>query len=120
VLHRLRDHGNTVVVIERNLDVIKTADWIIDRPRRRRRRWARDRGGLRKTSQKRSEPYRRYRRPYAWERKPCRRQAPARQFPAALSVADPLRSCRSTAEPAQAARWWSAREGGGGDGTAVE
>src|SRR5712672_4153067 len=30
VLHRLRDAGNTVVVIEHNLDVIKTADWIID------------------------------------------------------------------------------------------
>jgi excinuclease ABC subunit A len=30
VLHRLRDHGNTVVVIEHNLDVIKTADWTID------------------------------------------------------------------------------------------
>ena len=30
VLHRLRDRGNTVVVIEHNLDVIKTADWIID------------------------------------------------------------------------------------------
>ena len=30
VLHRLADHGNTVVVIEHNLDVIKTADWIID------------------------------------------------------------------------------------------
>ncbi len=30
VLHRLRDHGNTVVVIEHNLDVIKTADWMID------------------------------------------------------------------------------------------
>jgi len=30
VLHRLRDDGNTVVVIEHNLDVIKTADWIID------------------------------------------------------------------------------------------
>jgi excinuclease ABC subunit A len=30
VLGRLRDHGNTVVVIEHNLDVIKTADWIID------------------------------------------------------------------------------------------
>ncbi|RMF18394.1 MAG: excinuclease ABC subunit UvrA [Gammaproteobacteria bacterium] len=30
VLFRLRDHGNTVVVIEHNLDVIKTADWIID------------------------------------------------------------------------------------------
>ena len=30
VLRRLRDHGNTVVVIEHNLDVIKTADWIID------------------------------------------------------------------------------------------
>lgn len=30
VLHRLRDHGNTVLVIEHNLDVIKTADWIID------------------------------------------------------------------------------------------
>ena len=29
-LHRLRDHGNTVVVIEHNLDVIKTADWVID------------------------------------------------------------------------------------------
>jgi excinuclease ABC subunit A len=30
VLHRLRDHGNTVIVIEHNLDVIKTADWIVD------------------------------------------------------------------------------------------
>ncbi|MBE0505454.1 MAG: excinuclease ABC subunit UvrA [Marinospirillum sp.] len=30
VLHRLRDHGNTLVIIEHNLDVIKTADWIID------------------------------------------------------------------------------------------
>ncbi|MGH8729959.1 MAG: excinuclease ABC subunit UvrA, partial [Burkholderiales bacterium] len=30
VLHRLRDAGNTVIVIEHNLDVIKTADWIID------------------------------------------------------------------------------------------
>jgi len=30
VLHTLRDHGNTVIVIEHNLDVIKTADWIID------------------------------------------------------------------------------------------
>ena len=30
VLHRLRDQGNTIVVIEHNLDVIKTADWIVD------------------------------------------------------------------------------------------
>jgi excinuclease ABC subunit A len=30
VLHRLRDHGNSVVIIEHNLDVIKTADWIVD------------------------------------------------------------------------------------------
>ncbi len=30
VIHRLRDHGNTIVVIEHNLDVIKTADWVID------------------------------------------------------------------------------------------
>ncbi len=30
VLHRLRDHGNTVVVIEHNLDVIRTADWVVD------------------------------------------------------------------------------------------
>ncbi len=30
VLHRLRDHGNTVIVIEHNMDIIKTADWIID------------------------------------------------------------------------------------------
>jgi excinuclease ABC subunit A len=30
VLHHLRDHGNTIVVIEHNLDVIKTADWIVD------------------------------------------------------------------------------------------
>jgi excinuclease ABC subunit A len=29
-LHALRDHGNTVVVIEHNLDVIKTADWVVD------------------------------------------------------------------------------------------
>ena len=30
VIHRLRDHGNTVITIEHNLDVIKTADWIVD------------------------------------------------------------------------------------------
>jgi len=30
VLHTLRDHGNTIIVIEHNLDVIKTADWVID------------------------------------------------------------------------------------------
>ncbi|MEP6388891.1 MAG: excinuclease ABC subunit UvrA [Halioglobus sp.] len=30
VLHRLRNHGNTVVIIEHNLDVIKTADWVVD------------------------------------------------------------------------------------------
>lgn len=30
VLHRLRDHGNTVAIIEHNLDVIKTADWVVD------------------------------------------------------------------------------------------
>jgi excinuclease ABC subunit A len=30
VLHKLRDHGNTVVIIEHNLDVIKTVDWIVD------------------------------------------------------------------------------------------
>jgi excinuclease ABC subunit A len=30
VLHRLRDSGNTVVIIEHNLDVIKTADWVVD------------------------------------------------------------------------------------------
>ena len=30
VLHKLRDNGNTIVVIEHNLDVIKTSDWIID------------------------------------------------------------------------------------------
>ncbi len=30
VLHALRDHGNTVIIIEHNLDVIKTADWVID------------------------------------------------------------------------------------------
>jgi excinuclease ABC subunit A len=30
VLHRLRDRGNTVVIIEHNLDVIKTADWVVD------------------------------------------------------------------------------------------
>ncbi|MGQ9724727.1 MAG: excinuclease ABC subunit UvrA, partial [Tepidimonas sp.] len=30
VLHRLRDAGNTIIVIEHNLDVIKTADWVID------------------------------------------------------------------------------------------
>jgi len=29
-LHHLRDQGNTIVVIEHNLDVIKTADWVVD------------------------------------------------------------------------------------------
>lgn len=39
VLHKLRDQGNTIVVIEHNLDVIKTADWIVDGTRRR--QWGR-------------------------------------------------------------------------------
>jgi excinuclease ABC subunit A len=30
VIHRLRDQGNTIVIIEHNLDVIKTADWVVD------------------------------------------------------------------------------------------
>jgi excinuclease ABC subunit A len=30
VIHRLRDQGNTLVIIEHNLDVVKTADWIVD------------------------------------------------------------------------------------------
>jgi excinuclease ABC subunit A len=30
VIHRLRDQGNTLVIIEHNLDVIKTADWVVD------------------------------------------------------------------------------------------
>ena len=30
VIHRLRDAGNTIVIIEHNLDVIKTADWLVD------------------------------------------------------------------------------------------
>ena len=30
VIHRLRDEGNTIIVIEHNLDVIKTADWVVD------------------------------------------------------------------------------------------
>jgi excinuclease ABC subunit A len=30
ILHTLRNHGNTVIIIEHNLDVIKTADWLID------------------------------------------------------------------------------------------
>ena len=49
MLHRLRDEGNTVVVIEHNLDVIKTADWVIDPgpEGRRRRRRARRRGHAR-------------------------------------------------------------------------
>ncbi len=55
VIHRLRDQGNTVVIIEHNLDVIKTADWI-DRPRSRRRRGRRARSSRparRKTWRKR-------------------------------------------------------------------
>jgi len=45
VLHRLRDAGNSVVVIEHNVDVIKTADWDRrPRPKRRRRRPPRRRG----------------------------------------------------------------------------
>jgi excinuclease ABC subunit A len=45
VLHRVRDHGNTAVVIEHNLDVSSIADWVIDLSRRWRRRRARDRTG---------------------------------------------------------------------------
>jgi excinuclease ABC subunit A len=30
VLHQLRDNGNTIVIIEHNLDVVKTADWVVD------------------------------------------------------------------------------------------
>ena len=46
VLHRLRDEGNTIIVIEHNLDVIKTADWVVDLgPRGRRRRRKNRRGG---------------------------------------------------------------------------
>jgi len=41
VLHELVDQGNTVAVIEHNLEVIKTADWIIDRPWSGRWRWRR-------------------------------------------------------------------------------
>lgn len=54
VLHKLRDQGNTIVVIEHNLDVIKTADWIVDWDRKAavaaadpRLRYARNRRGVR-------------------------------------------------------------------------
>ena len=30
MLHQLRDNGNTIVIIEHNLDVVKTADWVVD------------------------------------------------------------------------------------------
>jgi hypothetical protein len=63
VLHRLRDHGNTVVVIEHNLDVIKTADWIVDLgPEggdgggRREPRWLRLVQGRRPRRSRRQEP----------------------------------------------------------------
>lgn len=54
VLHKLRDQGNTIVVIEHNLDVIKTADWIVDWVRKAavaaadpRLRYTRNRRGVR-------------------------------------------------------------------------
>lgn len=54
VLHKLRDQGNTIVVIEHNLDVIKTADWIVDWARKAavaaadpRLRYTRNRRGVR-------------------------------------------------------------------------
>ena len=60
VLHRLRDHGNTVVVIEHNLDVIKTADWMIDLGpgRRRGRRQDHRRGTARGDRQDEGELHR--------------------------------------------------------------
>jgi excinuclease ABC subunit A len=59
VLHGFTTQGNTVVVIEHNLDVIKTADWIIDLgPEERRRRPDRRPGLSRDGRQGRREPYR--------------------------------------------------------------
>ena len=122
VLHRLRDHGNTVVVIEHNLDVIKTADWV-DRPgpRRRRRRRTGDRQGHARGRVPRAEelhralPEGRARdacaqegrlRLAAWTRARCSSEAstPRSRPPTRC------RSCRATCPPRRAvAPWWSAQ-----------
>jgi ABC-type multidrug transport system ATPase subunit len=94
VLHRLRDHGNTVVVIEHNLDVIKTADWLIDLgpeggdgggrivvtgtpEQRRRRRLHQRRQRRRRPRQRRRRRLRRRRRPPGRQRQRLQQRLPA-------------------------------------------
>jgi excinuclease ABC subunit A len=56
VIHRLRDQGNTVVIIEHNLDVIKTADWVIDLGRKAARAAARSSPRARPSRSRRPRP----------------------------------------------------------------